>query len=281
MWVQVARTVLLMAILCMGLVSGCAGPTRQALTLPGPHARVMTYNVNYGGPGADLAVEAIRESGADLVCLQETNGRWESLLRATLSEQYPHMLFRHEPMAGGMAVLSRQELREVAYVLPEGGWFPGWVLEAQTPAGPVQVVAVHLHPPLNERGSVSASAYFTTQDIRRGEIQAIWGHVQPGRPTLVMGDFNEPDNGAAVRYLQEQGLTDALRQFDRQTDTWRWRSGLVSLQSRYDHILYSRQLECYHAAVLNRGASDHLPVVAIVGPRSVAAGPPALQEDGR
>jgi hypothetical protein len=38
----------------------------------GPHFSILTYNVNWGAPRPDVAAEIIRESGAEMVCLQET-----------------------------------------------------------------------------------------------------------------------------------------------------------------------------------------------------------------
>ncbi len=50
--------------------------------------RVMTYNVNFGAPAREAAVDAIAEASADVVCLQETTPEWEELLRQRLSERY-------------------------------------------------------------------------------------------------------------------------------------------------------------------------------------------------
>ena len=126
---------------------------RPQATVDGPNLRMMTYNVNFGGAAIDLAVAAIAEADADLVCLQETTPAWEQELRGALAGIYPRMEFRHSGGAGGQAILSKYELQEVAYVRETPGWFPGWIIKAKTPVGVVQVVNVHLRPPLSERGS--------------------------------------------------------------------------------------------------------------------------------
>ena len=82
---------------------------------------------------------------------------------------------------------------------------------------------------------------------------------------LVAGDLNETERGPALDWLEAQGMTNALPQFDRSTPTWRWAWGLVTLRRRMDHILYSMDLYCYSAMVIPAGASDHLPVVAVLG----------------
>jgi endonuclease/exonuclease/phosphatase (EEP) superfamily protein YafD len=238
---------------------GCA---KAPLAATGPEFRVATYNVNYGMPRALDAVAAIGETGADLVCLQETSPTWELLIRNRLSATYPHMMFKHQGAAGGQAVLSKVPFEEIAYEKPAAGWFYGWLVRAHTVLGDVQVLNVHLRPPLREDGGTSLGAYFSTRDTRRSEVESLYAQLDSSQSALVMGDFNEGDSGLAVGYLKDRGLTDALSEFDPRAHTWRWRVGLVTLTDRFDHILYSADLQCLHALVLDRGASDHLPVVA-------------------
>lgn len=231
------------------LAGGCA-----------PTTRVMTWNVNWGGPGMDSAVQALRDARADVVCLQETTPAWEQKLRAELSGDYPHMLFKqHHFGAGGLAVLSRRPVRETAYVAPEGGWFPALVVLVETAAGDLQIAVVHLHPPQGKPGT-SGEAY-SVKAVRRGEIKSLLTHVETGRPTLILGDFNEDEQGLAIRHLTEQGYVNALTRFGRADPTWRVNTGSGDAQARVDHILMSPDLECVGAEVMNRGESDHLPVV--------------------
>lgn len=251
----------ILALACV-VALGCR-PVRKPEGPTGPHASVMTYNVNFGGPRPDLAAEAIRNADADIVALQETNPAWERFLRPRLEEHYAHMRFRHCGGAGGMAFLSKWPLRERAYARPEAGWFPGWVVEVQTPVGPVQFLNVHLRPPVSDRGRLGVGPYFSTKPIRLAEIQALHEHLEPGKPAIILGDFNEDDSGRAVRWLREQGMTDALREFDRCTSTWRWRTRYLTLRNRLDHIFYPPGLYCLSARVIKAGGSDHFPVIAL------------------
>eukprot|EP01137_Pigoraptor_chileana_P025348 Opistho-2@94715 len=88
--------------------------------------RVLTYNVNWGlcrmgmgTPRDHRIVKAIHDSGADIVCLQETQVGWQTFMQARLSSLYPYMTWHHHNIpdakvnsidgshAGGLAILSR------------------------------------------------------------------------------------------------------------------------------------------------------------------------------
>ena len=264
---------LLWVVMLAGL-AGCTGmrPVDTPVVSPvRPHFSVLTYNVNWGCPRPDLAVSAIRDADADVVCLQETTPAWERHLSDGLSGVYPQMTFKDAQGAGGMAILSKLPFREVYYGRSAVGWFPAWIVAAGTPAGTVQLVNVHLRPPLGEGGKVSAGAYLHSRDVRREEIEEASGHVEPGLATIFLGDFNENDDGQAIGLLRGRGFTDALRTFDPHARTWEWRSASspVKLTGRYDHVLCSPALRCLDARVIRAGASDHYPIVAVFENRNL------------
>ena len=229
-----------------------------------PQVKVMTFNVNYGIAGDPSTIQAIAGAGADLVFLQETTPAWERTLRASLSKTYPHMAFHHCCGAGGLAVLSRAPFTtERIMDAPRPGWFPAWLVKAQTPLGTVQALNVHLRPPVSDTGSF-ASGYFTTPAIREAEITAYHKHLDPKLPTLIVGDFNEAEDGRAVSFLQARNLRSVLPEYHPKANTWRWNVSSVTLRSRLDHIVYTpAHLRPLNAQVLQQGRSDHLPVVAV------------------
>jgi endonuclease/exonuclease/phosphatase family metal-dependent hydrolase len=225
---------------------------------------VLTYNVNWGGPGADLAADVIRRSGADIVCLQETTPEWERFLRDALRREYPFAEFRYSKLraGGGLAFLTKKRGREVAYIPSDTGWFDGWIMAFGTALGPMQVLNIHLRPPVSDNGSW-VSGYINTRDDRMHELERFYNRREPNLPLLVAGDFNDGENSRAVEWLESNGLINALPQFDRNTPTWQWRVGAVTLRRRMDHILASSPLHCCSARVLKAGASDHFPVEAV------------------
>lgn len=256
------------AILALLLLASCSGQRMPVEPEPGTaHVRVMTYNVNYGLAGDEGAVEAIRAGDADIVLLQETTPEWEEALREALGTQYPHMSFRHCCGAGGLAVLSREPFEEKSYVDSPSGWFPALIVIAESDIGQIQVMNVHLHPPVSESGSI-VSGYFSTPNVRLEEISSFYEHLDPDMPTLVGGDFNEKEWGKAASFLETRGFTSVLPEYHPKQRTWRWMTSVGEIDSRLDHIMYDERLEPLDSWVLEEGRSDHLPVVAVFGPGS-------------
>ena len=256
----------LLSLLLLAL--GCAPhPSPESVLQPAdpaaPRFTIATYNVNFGMVRPDLGLAAIRATGADVVCLQETNPAWIDYLKPRLSDRYPHVLARQWSGAGGLAFFSNVPLDEVEFITPEAGWFPAWIVNARTPLGTVQIMSLHLHPQLNNQGGVSLGAYVTTPKTRRQEIQAFHSHLTRDLPTVILGDFNENDSGAAVAFLKSRGFSDALDSVDDSTPTWKWKTSVVTVHARFDHIMYSRRLRCLNTFVVSQGASDHRPVVAV------------------
>lgn len=250
--------------LLLALVCGCR-TTRTATAPAGLQVHVLTYNVNYGGARPDLAAEIIRQSGADIICLQETTPQWEAYLRQSLGRDYPVAEFRESTnrMGGGFAFLAKLPGQEVAFVPTDSGWFDGWIMKFQTALGPVQVINVHLRPPYSDSGSF-VRGYFTTGNERLREMERFYQAREPQLPTLVLGDFNDREHSAVVRWLEGKGLTNALSQFDSYSPTWKWQTSVVTLKRRMDHILYSPDFDCAAARVIPAGASDHFPVEALL-----------------
>jgi endonuclease/exonuclease/phosphatase family metal-dependent hydrolase len=254
---------LLAFILTVGLVCGCR-TTRTATVPAAPHVRVLTYNVNWGGARPDLAVNIIQRSGAEIICLQETTPQWAEYLQQALGRDYQFTEFRdsRNRMGGGLGFLAKVPAHQVAYVPSETGWFDGWIMRFETAIGPVQVINAHLRPPVSDSGSW-ISGYLTTGDDRRLEMEKFYQARVPQIPTLVLGDFNDGEGSATVRWLESKGLTNALPQFDRYNPTWQWETSVGTLKRRMDHILYTPELDCTSARVIHGGASDHFPVEAI------------------
>jgi endonuclease/exonuclease/phosphatase (EEP) superfamily protein YafD len=222
--------------------------------------RVMTYNLFVDRRDFEAAERVIRAADADVVFLQEVTTDWEPTLQV-LRDCYPYQELAPDDIGLGNALLSRLPLDDVHRLPARHGWHGAWFAEVETPVGQVQLLGVHLTPPLTDDDRFTLGALLKTGPIHRREIEAYCEEIDFDEPLIVLGDFNENEGGAAASWLRRQRLQSALARFDLFTPTWRWVDApLVS--GRLDHVFHSAHLQPCYADVVNDGASDHWPVVA-------------------
>ena len=224
---------------------------------------VLSYNVLAAAAPSSETLQVIQEAGADVVCLQEVGPAVHRYLRRNLQSTHPHTLYRNAVGGyGGLAFYSRYGLRDVGYLTKAGGArFPAWIVRAQTPAGEIQILQVHLRPRVADIGG-RIVGHFTIGWTHRREIKHFRAALDPKIPTIVAGDFNEGDTGLAIEFLERNGFTNALPLFDATSDTWRGSVYRVRIGVRLDHVLFSQHFECTTAGVMQGGGSDHSAVYA-------------------
>lgn len=247
---------------------GCGEPPLEPRgPTPGvAHFKIATYNVEFRSHDDPGTVEAIGASDADIVCLQEISARWETVLRERYAAEYPHMLFWPDGGTSGLGVLSRRQLVDGEVHLPQNDWHPAWTVLAETPAGWISVLNVHLRSLSAGTGGI-VSDYADWGADHRFEIESFLSAsekvmVMPEQlPRIVLGDFNEGPDGDALRYLESLGFRNALPLFRPGQFTWRHPSLGSQFNQTLDHVLFDSFMEPLNAYTLNRGKSDHLPVV--------------------
>lgn len=261
--------VYLVAVIGSAVISGWEPPPRAVRgrdAASSRQLRVATFNVYYEA-APQASADAVAQIDADILCLQESTKAWEEFSQKQLAERYPYRIFHHEPYAGGMAVLSRWPISELGYDRPPGGWFSGLSLKAQTPQGDVKFLNVHLRSMHPGKIGLGYLDYVRLASIHAGEMEFLYTKLaarEPSMPAIVLGDFNEGDDGSAVKYLTKHTLSDAVPAFDKTTRTWQGRIAGITLWARPDRVLYSSQFKCIDAGIVKAGASDHSPVLAVL-----------------
>jgi len=245
------------------LVVGCGErPLEPRDPTPGvPHYRFVTYNVHFPEARDGKTLDAVRRTNGDVICLQETNLAWSEALSSALADEYPFMLFKPLEGADGLGVLSRFPLADLGLLPRPEGWHPAWYVMVETPAGPVQLLNVHLRAAFDAEGD-PASSFFGTGADHLDEIRSFTKVLDSGAPRIVLGDFNEGVDGDAVRHLENGPYRNALPLYHPGQPTWRGSSVAGALEMTVDHILFDGWFEPLNAYILDRGNSDHLPVVA-------------------
>ncbi len=221
----------------------------------------MTYNVLLTAAHDGDTVRAVGAADAEIVALQEVTPAWKDVLSARYAERYPHMLFRTEGGAGGLAVLSEYPVEDRGFRVGPGEWHPAWHVVVHTPMGPVQLLNVHLRP-LFSGGGDPVRSYLTSDEDHREQIEHYADDCNEALPTIVLGDFNEGPEGGAVRWLEARDYRNALPLFHPGQETYFFAGIGGQLAETVDHVMFGPTFEPLNAWVERRGGSDHIPVVA-------------------
>lgn len=260
-----ARWVCVSILLASPLGCGEAPLEAREPTAGRAHFTIATFNVEDGKETDASTVEAIGATKADLICLQETGEGWVKVIQERYASEYPYMLF--EPGGtGGLAVLSKQRLISREVYPGEAGGHPSWALFAETSAGWFSLLNVHLRSLYAAKKGL-ISDYLTWGSDHVTQLESLVTNsgqeeVVRSLPRMVLGDFNDGENGDAVEYLTSLGLTDTLPLFHPGQYTWRHPSLAGQFNEALDHVLFDEWVEPLNAYALNQGNSDHIPVVA-------------------
>ena len=258
------------------LLAACASGTRARSDAPRT-VRVLVYNIHAGkdAHGADnlaRVAELVRQSGADLVLLQEVDrgtrrsgGVDQPAVLGGLTG-YAAAFGRTLDYDGGeygIAILSRWPIaRDTLVHLPVdppqaragGSHEPRGALRATVaaPGGEIAVVNTHL--------DASRDDVWRTQEIRT--VLAIADSLRAaGVATLVGGDFNSTPESAVQDATRSAGLRDAWLSCGRG-------DGLTfpadSAIKRIDYLYLTGSARCDEATVPRSDASDHRPLLVRV-----------------
>jgi vancomycin resistance protein VanJ len=243
--------------LVVGSGAGCGEKPLEARDPdPGvPHFKVATFNVLDERASDPATIEAIGATDADVIALQETTPESEAILRTRYAAKYPYSVFKL-----GIGFLSSYPMAERDYLPSLDGWHSGLHVSVETPAGIVELLNVHLAAP-EGRFLKSLSSMADLPRVHRDQMQQFVDQCAR-KPVVVLGDFNEDDEGAAVSLLEAQGFHNILPMYHPGQFTWQGKSVGGQFKQALDHILFSPSLVPLNSWVGGQGVSDHLPVMA-------------------
>ncbi|MDO5641703.1 MAG: endonuclease/exonuclease/phosphatase family protein [Paracoccus sp. (in: a-proteobacteria)] len=212
---------------------------------PGPpDALIGVYQKNllYRRPDPAALLADMRESGADVIFLQELSDANLPIV-AALAESHPHHLICPAHRVGAVAILSAYPM--AAQSCREGSGYA--MARVAHPSGAFTAIALHLHWPWPHG--------------QPAQLDAIMGDLAPApAPVIVGGDFNMISwAGAPRRIASATGTRIAAP----------WHPTYILEPVHYpmpiDHILVPRD---WPAAVSRRGllGSDHYGLLARIAP---------------
>jgi exodeoxyribonuclease III len=250
---------------------------------------VATWNVNSVRSRLPRLLPWLERRRPDVVCLQETKVVDEDFPRAEIEAAGYRCLVNGQKTYNGVAILSRDDAREVARALPGDSPDSDRRVLAASLAG-IDVACLYC-PNGGELGSDKYAYKLDWYRRLRALLESTW---TPDRPLVVCGDFNiapedrdvwdpelwrgqtlfsEPEK-QALRELMAWGLEDTLRRLHPEGGLYTWwdfRQGAFhrGWGLRIDHVLATPPLAARCLAVdIDRDErkgekpSDHAPVIA-------------------
>lgn len=222
-----------------------------------PDLTVMTFNIlkdnsRYG----DLAA-AIRESGADVVLLQEVNAYFERTVARSVEEVYPHSVVHFvRPDRLALAILSKYPLGNADFAVfsEEASRLRA---EISLNGRAVILYNVHLPNPATAFLEGSSGRHETAVNALLALLEA-----EPDAPLILGGDFNMPSSSEAHTRISEH-FTDAFAQVGAGGGTTYPAGQLLPPVLRLDYLFLSPEFTPLTAYVIPDSAgSDHHPVIA-------------------
>lgn len=227
---------------------------KQAVDAPscaeGDRLHLVSLNVLQSNRDFDAAIEYVQGESPDLFLAMENDEAWTDAFSAALDTEYPHSLKIPQANTYGMALWSRMPFAEVERNELAGGGTPSIRARVQRADGSmVTLFAVHPRPPRpgQDSGQRDAELVLLADLVR-----------ESGKPTLVVGDFNDVGWSRVTETFQRIGqLVDARRgrgfnaTFDVGNPLMRW---------PLDHLFHTDDFGVIRFATGPNVGSDHFPL---------------------
>ncbi|WP_027759722.1 endonuclease/exonuclease/phosphatase family protein [Streptomyces sp. AA1529] len=209
---------------------------------------VVTHNVNAGNPDPRGTAEALVDSGADVIALQEVSSSQAGAYRSALDRTHPY----HE-LAGTVGIWSKYPLSGARTVDIKMGWPRAMRATVRTPKGEVAVYAAHL-PSVR----VQFRSGFTAGQ-RDGSAEALGEAIahDPADKVLLLGDLNGTMNDRALAPITSQMRSAQGAAGDGFGFSW----PASFPMARIDQIML-KGADPVSAWTLPATDSDHLPIAA-------------------
>lgn len=223
---------------------------------------ICVANVRFDNPHHNVIANSLRNADADVLVVIEATQKHRQALTQLLESTHPHMVWAdRDPGAFGIGVLSRLPIlhpRIQDFGAPQSSGpsskFPAISAEISTPAGPVNLIAIHCMPPIGQYN-------FQLRSRQLANAAKAAANRPPDSRILLVGDLNLTPWAPAFQDLVNHSKLLNAAAGQGIEPTWnagpRYPCGLL-----IDHILHSSNLTPIQRLILPPLHSDHRPVFA-------------------
>ena len=234
---------------------------------------IVSLNVLQDNRDFDAAIAYLRDQEADIILIMENDAGWTDALSAALDGDYPYSVKIPQDNTYGMALWSRLELVDAERNELAGGGTPSIRTRIRREDGSLPTLfAVHPRPPHPGQDSGQRDAeLMLLADLVRAS----------GRPTIVIGDFNDVAWSHVTETFQRIGQVIDPRvgrgyfaSFDATNPLMRW---------PLDHVFHTEDFGVIRFGTGRDVGSDHFPLEVALCQQSARFAPqqeaPELTEE--
>lgn len=243
-------------------------PRATSAAADAPRLSVLTYNLKAQAVNVDMLIAVIRDSGADVIALQELSIPAAARIEVELNALYPHQALhpQPEPAFAGQGLLSRYPIQSDDYWLIHYGH-----QRVQLDVNGQVLIVYNSHP---------TPPFFTHDFFSQGHLQRkeevidIMRRVQAEPddvPLVLMGDMNLTDQSTDYWRIAEH-LIDTHREVGWGMGFTFPNFGMTNARlsflppvARIDYVFHNASLFGVETRILpNTGGSDHFPLYVVL-----------------
>jgi endonuclease/exonuclease/phosphatase (EEP) superfamily protein YafD len=230
----------------------------------------MTYNIGSDVTSPEDLIPLLRESGADVIALEEVGDAQAEFIDDALADLYPYRIL-HGGGIAGMGILSRYPFIERDDPFYISGPVPHLRVVLGIHGTPVTVIVGHPPRPILD------GFHYRPHPAAWPDTAALADLATAGGPAVMLGDFNMTDRSPHYQIPVRAGLHDSFREAGwgfgfSYPRFWRGITNMPPLV-RIDYIWHTEHFTAIDAWVGEDGGSDHLPVLAVLRLKPVEGTP--------
>lgn len=228
--------------LCLFLKNSANSALHHPVQTSESTIKIAHFNISASDEDYDSTIDAILNTEADLISIQEVTPDWHYLLNEKLQQEYPYSntVVRFDPF--GIAVYSKHPFQNIDTFFHQDIPNLKGSISINEKEKPLNFICTHTMPPL----------YNAAYENMKGHLNTLADSIQNiSEPIVTIGELNAPPWWQEIQDLRLRGgLNDSRRSAS---------FGFSEIfQNPVDYIFFSDHLECVGFENITTATSSHL-----------------------
>jgi len=218
-----------------------------------PKVKVAHFNLSSFNKGDSEFEDLILSTDSDIISFQEYTPDWDLYISNLLLKDFPHAHRRVGFDLFGMGIYSKKKIKKTeTFYYKE---IPNVNITINNGYQDINIISTYIAPPSVESKSIKAEEHLATVAEYVKDLKY---------PTVALGDFNQVEWTNEIKTFRDNSQMSNSRRN-------------VSLTRPYDHIFYSKLLECIKFWEINDNAQNHLGIAGVYQLKTSVSNPAILR----